>query len=114
MNKQQATNEGLYFTGMYESQWEHEKVERLKLRIKNIRKEYKCRIVLVKEEGGYSAYADEKYSDIEIMKSYHTQLYYIESRRKRAEERYQKEMQEIAKDEERFTSFINNFFFVFI
>ena len=61
MNKRQARAEGLHFTGHYERYWEKDKIKNIAA---VIRKLYKCRVVMVEEEGGVSLYADDKYNAI--------------------------------------------------
>ena len=61
MNKRQARAAGLEFTGHYERWYDRDK---LKTIAAVIRKLYKCKVVMVDEEGGTSLYADDKYRAI--------------------------------------------------
>lgn len=61
MNVRQARAEGLSFTGVWERLHKRADVAE---EAKKIRKNYKCRAVVVNEQGGVAVYADEKYFEL--------------------------------------------------
>lgn len=58
MNARQAQAEGLSFTGVWEQSYDRKYAAE---EAKKIRQKYKCRAVVVSEQGGVAVYADEKY-----------------------------------------------------
>lgn len=92
MNKKQARAEGLNFTGHYERYWERDKIKNIAA---VIRKLYKCRVVMVEEEGGISLYADAKYDAIRGIRDEQRIIDNAEVRIQRAKEEYLKKVEEI-------------------
>lgn len=92
MNKKQARAEGLNFTGHYERYWEKDKIKNIAA---VIRKLYKCRVVMVEEEGGVSLYADAKYDAIRGVRDEQRILARVNDELKRAQERYEEEITKI-------------------
>ena len=105
MTIKEAEKQGLIFTGIYESWFNKEKV---KDQAQNIRTTYKCRAVVVKEDSGYSVYADSKYWDLTCLELYERKLSYMDSRKRELLERYQKELKELEKEENQLKEKINN------
>lgn len=94
MTSRAAEQQGLVFTGHYERFWDKEKIKNIAA---TIRKLYKCRVVMVTEEGGYSLYADDKYQAYEHARDMLGRLNRAPATRARIEEKYQNELIEHAK-----------------
>lgn len=89
MNKRQAYAEGLRFTGHYERWYNRDKVKNIAA---VIRKLYKCRVVMVEEDGGVSLFADGKYDAIKGIKG---EQWYIDneaSQLQKAREEYEQKI----------------------
>lgn len=104
MTRNEAERQGLCCTGIYELWYDKEKI---KDRAQNIRTTYKCRAVVVKENNGYSVYADTKYFDLTCLESYENRLSYMDSRKRGLLERYQKELKELEEEENHLKERIN-------
>lgn len=98
MNKQTAIAEGLRFTGHFERSFN---VEKLKNVAKAIRKLYKCRVCMVSVDGGYSLYADERYSSIKILESALRTVNQEKAAKEHIMARYQKELDELVQNTQR-------------
>ena len=105
MTRNEAERQGLYFAGIYELWYDKEKV---KERAKIIRTKYKCRAVVVKEDNGYSVYAENKYRDLICLELCENKLLYMDSRKRGLLERYQKELKELEEEENKLKEKINN------
>lgn len=103
MTERQAKRQGLNFTGVYERSYNSDKA---KMRAAEIRKEYKCRAVLVTTDGGVSVYADDSYHIRYQAESVKTRLSGIENRKKRAYDKYLEEIKEIEADEAKYQNFL--------
>lgn len=71
MTVAQARAEGLIFTGIWERDYRRNEV---RAEAKKIREKYKCRAVLVDEEGGVSVYADRKYETLQRLETLECRL----------------------------------------
>lgn len=97
MTVTQAQTNGLIFTGIWERSYNRNVA---KERAKQIRQKYKCRAVLVSEDGGVSVYADEKYSELCYLETLESMLNNIPNRKQKllkelaALEQEEKEMRE--------------------
>ena len=80
MTVRQARAEGLTFTGCWVRDYERAEARES---AQHIREKYKCRAVLVNEEGGIAVYADEKYENLQYMESLECRLNNIPAARKR-------------------------------
>lgn len=80
MTVKQARAQGLTFTGCWVSA--DDRIE-AKESAQHIREKYKCRAVLVNEEGGIAVYADEKYEKLKYMESLECRLNNIPAARQR-------------------------------
>ena len=80
MTVKQAIAEGLTFTGC----WVRSD-ERIEAResAQYIHKKYKCRAVLVNEDGGVSVYADKKYEQLRYMEALECRLKFIPAAREK-------------------------------
>ena len=91
MNKKQAMNEGLSFTGIYS--WNKETVQQ---RIKEERqKRPKARIILISEDNGYSAYADDKYQAYNVLENTTRIIESVANRLECAKKKYEEECNDI-------------------
>ncbi len=80
MTVKQAKAEGLTFTGCWVRNYEREDARDS---AKYIREKYKCRAVLVNEEGGIAVYADEKYENLKRLETLECHLKNIPAARQR-------------------------------
>ena len=100
MKEYQARNEGLSFTGIYE--WAYER-ESLKVRAATIRKEYKCRAILVPDEGkrGLSIYAGQEYFDAKRIEVLTIMTSGYSKKLNKLREKYEQELQDLEEDQEK-------------
>ena len=80
MTVRQATQSELYFTGIWERDYNR---ARAKASAKEIREKYKCRAILVNEDGGVSVYADKKYENLKHLEHLECLLKNIPATRQR-------------------------------
>lgn len=105
MTRNEAERQGLCCTGIYELWYDKEKI---KDRAQNIRTTYKCRAVVVKEENGYSVYADTKYFDLTCLESYENRLSYMDSSKKELLKKYLEGLKALEAEEKYLKEKINN------
>lgn len=94
MTERNARAQGLEFTGVYERSWNSDVA---KQRAAEMRKQYKCRAILVNVDGGVSVYADKSYRIQRQIEQYETQLAQVEDRKQALREKYEAELAEIDK-----------------
>lgn len=96
MTERTARQQNLEFTGVYESSYNKDKA---KSRAAEIRKQYKCRAVLVDKGHGVSVYADEAYRIRKTAEEASNRLAHIQTRKERAYEAYLAELAKIEAEE---------------
>jgi len=97
MTERTARQQGLSFTGVYERSYNRDVA---KTRAAEIRKEFKCRAVLVEANcGGVSVYADDLYRIRYNAKTMQAKLDAVEARKAKAEMEYNKAIQLILHDQ---------------
>lgn len=92
MTVKQAQTNGLIFTGIWERAYNRVVA---KERAKQIREKYKCRAILVNEDGGVSVYADEKYSKLCYLETLESMFKNIPNKR----QKLLKELEELEQEE---------------
>lgn len=80
MTEKQARTEDLVFTGIWERNYNRNEAKKM---AKEIREKYKCRAVLVNEDGGVSVYADKKYDHLKHLEHLECMLQNIPAARKK-------------------------------
>ncbi len=80
MNERQARAEGLEFTGCWVRNYERVEARES---AKYIREKYKCRAVVVNEQGGVAVYADKKYFELQRLNDLECRLKLIPCQRQR-------------------------------
>ncbi len=98
MNERAARREGLEFTGFYESHYMKTKV---KERAAEIRKNYKCRAVLVDVGSGVSVYADRSYFNQTRLESIEKQLENMPARKQAIYDKYLADLEELCNSEDK-------------
>ena len=78
MTTRQSQQQGLTFTGIWERNINRNKA---KERALEIRRKYKCRAVLVNEDGGVSVYVDKKYNDIQHIERLEAKIRFIPNKK---------------------------------
>ncbi len=96
MNQSQALSQGLECTGIYERYWNKDEV---KARAAAIRKEYKCRAVVVEEDGGYSVYAGEIYRLTNTIKRLESRTKDYPNRERRLKQKFDDDMNGLKREE---------------
>ena len=96
MNQSQALSQGLECTGIYERYWNKDEV---KARAAAIRKEYKCRAVVVDEDGGCSVYAEDIYNLTKSIERVEAQVKNYPNRKRRLKKKFEDEMDELKREE---------------
>lgn len=96
MTERTARQQKLDFTGVYENNFDRDKAKK---RAAEIRKQYKCRAVLVDKGHGVSVYADETYRIRKNAEEAANRLAHIQTRKERAYEAYLAELAKIEAEE---------------
>lgn len=104
MTERAAVRQGLNFTGHYSSR----DIDKIKETAARVRKEYKCRIVMVSTSGnrGMSLYADEAYFIKERIAAYETGLVRAEEKRAMLKAKFEKDMAALEEDVVRMKGYI--------
>lgn len=91
MTKNQAYDQGLSFSGSWERPWNrHLATEEAK----EIRTKYKCRAVVVYDDGGYGIYVDQKYWDLRHLEDLERELSYWPTTITKLKDKYKKDLAE--------------------
>lgn len=93
MNVKQAKAEGLEFTGAWERYYN--KADMVK-EAAEIRKTYKCRAVVVSDNGGWGIYADQKYRDLKELEHSEQVLELLPKRLEAIHLEYKKDIEAIS------------------
>jgi len=98
MNKTTAINQGLDFTGIYERFYNKDIV---KAKAAAIRKKYKCRAVVVDDDGGCSVYADKIFCLSESIGRLEKTAEQYHPRRERLKQKFEDALKELDQDEQK-------------